>query len=147
MADLATPRRPARGGNVVLVVDDDAAIAELVEEFLTSEGYTVALLRDRGLESVQAAVERLRPDCVLLDGYARGSENTSWAEAAWMASQVDAVPVILFSADLQATSEAAGGESARSHAAGFSSVLSKPFDLDELVRVVARAVSHSPCRT
>ena len=61
-----------------------------------------------------------------------------------MASQVDAVPVILFSADRQATSEAECDESERSHAAGFSSVLSKPFDLNELVRVVALAVSQSP---
>ena len=130
----------------VLVVDDDNDIANLVEEFLISEGYAVTTLPGRNLESVQAAVERLRPDCVLLDGYARGRENTSWTEAAWMASQVDAVPVILFSADRQATSEAERGESERSHAAGFSSVLPKPFDLNELVRVVALAVSQSPFR-
>ena len=131
---------------MVLVVDDDNDIADLVEAFLTGEGYAVATLRDRNLESVQAAVERRRPDCVLLDGHARGSENTSWTEAAWMASQVDAVPVILFSADRQATSEAEQDESERSHAAGFSSVLPKPFDLDELVRAVALAVSQSPFR-
>jgi CheY-like chemotaxis protein len=130
----------------VLVVDDDNDIADLVEEFLASEGYAVTTLRDRNQEGVEAAVERLRPDCVLLDGYARGSENTSWTEAAWIASQVDAVPVILFSADRQATSEAERNESERSHAAGFSSVLPKPFDLDELVRVVALAVSQSPLR-
>jgi len=130
----------------VLVVDDDNDIADLVDEFLTSEGYGVTTLRGRNVESVQAAVERLRPDCVLLDGYVQGGENMSWTEAAWMASQVDAVPVILFSADRQATSEAEGDESERSHAAGFSSVLSKPFDLDELVRVVALAVSQSPFR-
>jgi hypothetical protein len=56
------------------------------------------------------------------------------------------VPVILFSADRQATSEAERDESERSHAASFSSVLPKPFDLDDLVRVVAIAVSQSPFR-
>ena len=131
---------------VVLVVDDDNDIANLVEEFLFSEGYAVTTLRDRNQESVQAAVERLAPACVLLGGYARGSENTSWTEAARMASQVDAVPVIFCSTDRQATSEAERGERERSHVAGFSLVLPKPFDLDELVRVVALAVSRSPFR-
>ena len=59
----------------VLVVDDDNDIADLVEELLMSEGYAVTTLRSRNLESVQAAVERLRPDCVLLDGYARGQRE------------------------------------------------------------------------
>jgi DNA-binding response OmpR family regulator len=57
----------------VIIVDDDANIAGLVEELLTSEGYTVTILRDRDPESVRAAVERLHPDCVLLDGDVRGS--------------------------------------------------------------------------
>jgi CheY-like chemotaxis protein len=63
-----------------------------------------------------------------------------------MTSQDAAVPVIMFSANAQETSEAQSNESERSQAAGFSSVLSKPFDVDELVRAVALAVSQSPFR-
>ena len=60
-----------------------------------------------------------------------------------MSAQMAPVPVIMFSADAQVSSEARRNESERSQAAHFSSVLPKPFDLDELVRVVALAVSQS----
>jgi DNA-binding response OmpR family regulator len=130
----------------VLVVDDDADIAALVDEFLTSEGYTVTVLRVRDLESVWAAVERLRPNCVLLDGAIPGVFGESWADAAGMAAMPAPVPVIMFSADAQVATEARSHESERSQAAHFSSVLPKPFDLDELVRVVALAGCQSPFR-
>ena len=44
-----------------VLVDDDADMADLVEELRTDEGYVVATLRDRSEESVRATVERLRP--------------------------------------------------------------------------------------
>jgi CheY-like chemotaxis protein len=131
----------------VLVVDDDADIGNLLEDLLTGEGYAVALLRSRRAESVQDAVGRLRPDCVLLDGYVSGSYSGSWADAAWMRAQTTPVPVIMFSAEQGATAEANMNLSERSQTAGFSSVLRKPFELDELLRVVALAVSQSPFRS
>jgi len=107
----------------------------------------VSLLSARTGEIVQDAVERLRPDCVLLDGYVPGSYGGSWAEAAWMRAQITPVPVIMFSAEQGATAEANVNLSERSRAAGFSSVLPKPFELDELLGVVALAVSQSPFRS
>ena len=118
----------------------------LVEALLTDQGYIVTTLRDRNEESVRATVERLRPDCVLLDGDVPGNYGESWGDAAWMTASPAPVPVIMFSADRQATGEARDDESERSQAAHFSSVLPKPFDLDELLRVVALAVSQSPFR-
>ena len=56
------------------------------------------------------------------------------------------VPVIMFGADTQVTSEARRNGSTRSGAAHFSSVLPKPFNLDELVRVVTLAIGQSPFR-
>ena len=53
------------------------------------------------------------------------------------------IPVIMFTADAPAAVEARELVSARSHAARFEAVLSKPFDLDELVDCVARAVGHA----
>ena len=130
----------------MLVVDDDADIANLLKDFLTGEGYAVALLCSRPAESVQDAVGRLRPDCVLLDGAVASGYGGSWAEAAWMSAQQPPVPVIMFSAEQGATAEANMNLSERSQTAGFSSVLSKPFDLDDLLRVVALAVRQSPFR-
>jgi CheY-like chemotaxis protein len=56
------------------------------------------------------------------------------------------VPVVMFSVDRKATDEANENASERSRAAGFSAVVSKPFDLDELVGLVKRAVGASPFR-
>ena len=56
------------------------------------------------------------------------------------------MPVIMFRADRQATGEARDDESERSRAAHFSSTHPKPVGLDELLRVVALAVSQSPFR-
>ena len=130
----------------VLVVDDDRDIAGVIEELLREEGYTVTILRDRSLESVQATVQRLRPDCVLLDGEIPGMFGASWDDAAWMTAQALAVPVIMFSADRAAAHEAQSLQTERSRAAGFSSTLRKPFELDDVLRVIALAVSQSPFR-
>jgi DNA-binding response OmpR family regulator len=131
----------------VLVVDDDADIADIVEQVLTDEGYVVRILGDPNTEAIRAAVVELQPDCVLLDSDVPGAFGASWANAAWITAQEYAVPVIMFTTDVRAVAEAEVNESVRSQAAGFSSVLSKPFNLDEVLRVVTLAVSHSPFRT
>ena len=147
MADLTTHHRPAVAAAVVLVVEDDPEIGNLLEEFLTDEGYSVMVLRSRGVESVQDTVGRLRPDCVLLDGDARGGYGRSWADAAAMTATAPPVPVIMFSAEQGATAEATMNLSDRSRAAGFSSVLPKPFELDDLLRAITAAVNQSPFRS
>ena len=131
----------------MLIVEDDADIGNLISDLLTDEGYAVALLDSRREESVQDAVGRVRPDCVLLDGAVPGSYDGSWADAAWMRAQEAAVPVIMFSADRGATAEARLNLSERSRAAGFAAVLPKPFEIDDLLRVIAGAVSQSPFRS
>jgi hypothetical protein len=55
-------------------------------------------------------------------------------------------PVVMFAAEHRATAEADANTSERSRAAGFSSVLPKPFELDEPLRVVALGVGESPLR-
>ena len=147
VADLATHHQAAVAAAVVLIVEDDADIGSLLAELLTDEGYAVALLRSRSAESVQEAVGRLRPDCVLLDGAIPGRFDRSWDDAAWISAQTTPVPVIMFSADGAASDEAKANLSERSRAAGFAAVLPKPFEIDDLLRVIAGAVSQSPSRS
>jgi DNA-binding response OmpR family regulator len=49
----------------VLVVDDDAAITELMRDFLEAEGYAVATARDS--RAAAAILDQTPVDCVLLD--------------------------------------------------------------------------------
>jgi CheY-like chemotaxis protein len=138
--------RPSRGK--VLIVEDDQVLGDLVHALLIDEGYTASVLGASLLDRVdpdalRAAVGRLEPDCVLLDSGGRGTKDTSWAEAAWMHDRARPVPVLMFTADDASTREAREGTSARSRAAAYFGVLEKPFELDDFLDTVARAVGHS----
>ena len=61
-----------------------------------------------------------------------------------MAAMPVPAPVILFSADQGATVEARLNLSERSRAARFAAVVAKPFEIDDLLRVIAEAVRQSP---
>ncbi len=50
---------------LIYVVDDDKNIRELISKFLSNEGYTVKTFGEA--ESVLPAVEKHKPDCIVLD--------------------------------------------------------------------------------
>ena len=127
----------------VLIVDDDADIASLVEELLSEDGYAVTILRDAQIEAIQAAVARVQPDCMLLDGGVGSGYEESWESAALMAARLPALPVIMFTAHASAVTEALENTSERSQAGAFVAVLPKPFELTELLRMVELAVGQS----
>lgn len=132
-----------RDPNRVLLVDDDADVADVVVALLTDEGYTVSVLVDTSHESILAAVGKQEPDCVLLDGSTATEYGSSWADAAYLAARERAIPTIMFSAHLDDLREAREAESNRARAAGFAAIVSKPFGLDELLSAVAQACGRS----
>jgi len=127
----------------VLVVDANDVIADLVCSVLTGEGFLVSTIKGGSVDAVRVAVNHLEPDCVLLDGEAPAGYGRAWLEAAWLTQRARRVPVIMFSAGQHDVDEARDGESDRAIAAGFAGILSKPFDLDDLVGVVRHAVGLS----
>jgi CheY-like chemotaxis protein len=71
-------RRPG-----VLLIEDDAAIAELVRSVLVDEGFAVSVLPGVRSDALRAAINRLEPDCILLDGESSmAGYGTSWTDAA-----------------------------------------------------------------
>lgn len=131
--------REERAPYRVLLVDDDADIADVVLAILTDEGYSVSVLVDTSHESILAAVGMQEPDCILLDGAEATNYGESWAEAAYLAARERSVPTIMFSAHARDVREAEREESERARAAEFAAVLAKPFSLDELLEAVATA--------
>lgn len=127
----------------VLLVDDDADIADVVVAVLTDEDYLVDVLDDTSHESVMAAIGKLEPDCILLDGSAGPEYGSSWAEAAYLGARERPIPTIMFSAHARDIREAKEEESDRARAAEFSAILAKPFGLDDLLAAVAAACGRS----
>lgn len=128
----------------VLIIDGDGDVAEVVRAILTDEGYEVAVLSDLTPDAISAAVGRLEPDAVLLDGESpRAGYGTSWAEAVALAQRERNVPVVMFSADVTAIDEATKLSSERSVSAKLSGIIRKPFELDELLDAVAKAVERA----
>jgi CheY-like chemotaxis protein len=125
----------------VLVVEDALELAELVHALLVDEGYQVVTVPDPRGASVRLAVERCAPDCVLLDSSGAADYGESWDTAIWLRQRRPVVPTIMFTAHLAAVQEARAGVTQRSQAAGLVAAVAKPFELEELVAAVARAVS------
>lgn len=127
----------------VLVVDDDADVADVVLAILSDDGYVVSTLTDTAHESIRAAVGKQEPDCILLDGSPGPNYGPSWAEAAYLAARARSVPTIMFSAHAHDVREARADETDRAHAASFAAILGKPFALDDLLTAVATACGES----
>ena len=127
----------------VLLIDDDADIADVVSAILTDEDYSVSILADTSHQSIMAAVGQQEPDCILLDG-ARGDRyGSSWAEAAYLVARERPIPTIMFSAHVGDVLEAQREETERARVADFAAVLAKPFKLDDLIEAVATACGRS----
>jgi DNA-binding response OmpR family regulator len=124
----------------VLIVDDDPTLATLFVELLTQEGYQVNTLLDTSQRAVQGAVERLEPQCVVLDGRGLLDYGEGWDTAAWLHQRDPVVPTIMLTGHRESVLEAQAQVSPRSRTAGFAAVLGKPFELDELVAAVDQAV-------
>jgi DNA-binding NtrC family response regulator len=127
----------------VLVIDDDRDIGEIVHAILTDAGFRVSVLAQVQSDAIRVAVGQQEPDCVVLDGEGLVGYGTSWVDAEWMHVRGRRVPVIMFTVDVRAVQEAREATSRRSEAAAFAAILSKPFDVDELVDHVAQAVDQA----
>jgi two-component system phosphate regulon response regulator PhoB len=117
----------------VLVVEDEAAIAELIRLHLRHAGYEVTVAADA--EQAQAAVDRVLPDLVLLDWMLPGQTGLQLARR-WRAEpRTRELPLIMLTARAEETDKVAGLDT------GADDYLTKPFSPKELmarIRAVLR---------
>lgn len=126
----------------VLVVEDDAALSELVGGLLSQAGYNPVTIADHAL--IGAAVDRWQPRCVILDGEIRSTgASRTWDDAAAIRRAHPTLPVVMFTADGAALAEADANTSRRSRAASFAGIVSKPFVVEEFLATVKSAVEGS----
>lgn len=112
----------------MLVVDDDAAIREVVEIIVAAEGYPVVTAAE-GAEALRHLRSGLRPGMILLDLRMPGMDGRAFREAQSAEPELAEIPVVILSGDSDA-SRVAGSLGAE--------WLLKPVELDRLLSVVKR---------
>jgi DNA-binding response OmpR family regulator len=132
--DLMAHRFGPHGGTTlrkrVLIVEDEQDVAELVADVLSLEGF------EADLAVGETAVERVlsfQPDVVLLDLMMPVVDGFEVARRLHANPTTDGIPIIVMTAMHDAASKAAQ--------VGTHYFLSKPFDIDELVRAVKSATA------
>jgi CheY-like chemotaxis protein len=109
----------------VLVVEDDPAVLDLLDEALTEEGYRVERAQD-GVAALEV-VQRERPDLVVADAHMPRLDGGQLMRRL----REREIPAILLS-----------GDPNWAHVPGVAFV-PKPFDLDHLLTIVARLLERS----
>jgi CheY-like chemotaxis protein len=116
----------------ILIIDDDPAIRATIAEVLTDEGYRVESVIN-GAEGL-AAIERALPALVLLD--MRMPVLDGWGFARLLRERGIVLPLVVMTAAQDAVRW--------SQEIGARWALAKPFDLDDVLQVVADALPHRP---
>ncbi len=109
----------------ILVIDDDPSVLELVSDVLAEEGYAVTAAQNA--EEAAAELARSNFDLVLSDTL----NSRPQLSEGWLAQirQRTASPILIFSAHHPHSFKNWAEQ-------GFAGVISKPFDLDEMIGTV-----------
>ncbi len=132
-APPAAPMRPQRlGGMRILVAEDNADNRQVVRELLTLEGASVQCARDG-----HDAVEQLRVaepafDAVLMDLQMPVMDGLTATQLIRHQLRLGSLPIVALSANAMASDREA------CLAAGMDDHVGKPFDLNQLVRVLCQ---------
>jgi two-component system OmpR family response regulator len=118
----------------ILLVDDDDDLVSVMTELLSAEGYAVIV--GRTVAEAEGMLSRRRVELVLTDGFSNTPAEMMTATAGIIRA-AGATPVALFTAHRM--------EGVDLLAAGFRDVITKPFELDVLIRQLQALLnSHDP---
>jgi CheY-like chemotaxis protein len=112
----------------VLVVDDEPVLRALVREILQDEGYVVIDAADR--RSMLELLQGVHPDLVLMDVMMPGVVGREAYQVLRLRTDLPDLPVIMMSAAVQPSKLDPS----------ITAFLRKPFDLTELVKLVAQLI-------
>ncbi|MGH2379178.1 MAG: response regulator [Candidatus Limnocylindria bacterium] len=115
----------------VLVVDNEATIREMLAIILDTEGYLVDQAAD-GEEALRA-IERARPDVILLDIKMPGIDGFEFAQM-YKETNSKKSPIVVITAAQSAEKAAAE--------IGACSYLGKPFGVDQLLATVSDCITR-----
>ena len=122
--------RPIPKGPLILVIDDEPGIVDMLSIVFEKEGYRIA--RGRSCTEGLQLVERLSPDLILTD--LRMPDGSGFDVLHASRQKSPGVPVVMITAY---TSTKTAIDALK---AGAYDYISKPFDVDELLHVVGKAL-------
>lgn len=116
----------------ILVAEDSKDIRQLLGEILSDEGYQV-FYAENGLEAIERVLE-VTPHLILMD--LSLPELNGWEVVENLRSKptFQATPIIAV------TAHASAADRSRALAIGCTSYLSKPFDIEALLKLVAELI-------
>ncbi len=118
----------------VMVVDDEQHLRESLVELFTTGGYRVLEARD-GLEALdRLQTDDLCPDAILMDLKMPRSSGMETLQALAMRESTKEIPVVII------TAFGGSEQTIQAMKAGAFDYITKPFDADELLKMVHRAV-------
>ncbi len=118
--------------DIVWVIDDDRSIRWVLEKAMEQAGMTVKVF-DSATE-ISDLLDRMQPDVILTDIRMPGISGLSLLQA--INAKAPEIPVIIMTAHTDLESAVA------SYSGGAFEYLPKPFDIDEAVKLVQRAIEH-----
>ena len=116
----------------ILIVDDDVPVAQSVAIVLEEAGYATRLVHDA--KAARAALATERPAACVFDVWLDGEDGLALAEAARDAG----LPLVVMSGG--GPGRSLESVTAKADALGAAAMLFKPFDDEELLDAVARAL-------
>ena len=120
---------------VVLVVEDEPAIAELIEVNLRYNGFRPILAVDGA--SAQRELDSALPDLILLDWMLPGESGLVWAKRWRTHARTQEVPLIMLTARGDESDRVAGLD------AGADDYITKPFSTQELLARIRAVLRRS----
>jgi CheY-like chemotaxis protein len=110
----------------IVIFDDDEDIVSICTYILEELGWNVYAFTD--CNQITERVSDILPDVILMDNWIPDEGGIAATQVLKMSTELQHIPVIYFSANSEIESLA--------NQAGADSFLAKPFDLEELERVI-----------
>ena len=111
----------------ILICDDDEDILSICTYILEESGWEVHTRKH--CKNIVETVEEIQPDIILMDNWIPDMGGIKATQAIKSREGLSNIPIIYFSANNEVK--------ALSQAAGADNFLAKPFDIDELEKVVS----------
>jgi CheY-like chemotaxis protein len=135
------PDAAASRGSWIFVVDDDAALREVICEIFEDAGYVVHAARGgvAALALLRSHPEPTPPAAILLDVMMSDGDGFEFRDEQRKDAELSAIPVVVMTAS--------GRPEARIFAMEANAHVSKPFDVEDLLSIVARVIDPKTQKT